>query len=430
MFNYAPTCTPPLIPSDANVSTLRTNSYTSENLLLGNPTTWKQSVRATTTSSTELLGIQTVDGVLLEYGDRVLIKDNVGVENGIYVVGAVWIRAQDMEDYVNPIGAIVYTIEGLQNAGIFFVCNSGESFEPIRYINSMPINSIIYNYSLFTTDGLYGSEAFTWTNNNSTVTIGPYVNNIQNNHECIIQFRGSNTTGTTSTISTGASLDNSDSSLLINTGSHVNIKDKISTDGTLTITAFGETSGNINITTGTATNHGSLLFTPGYKQPPITTTPDHNPGNITFNSGYCNFTSFDTDNFKNINLIANTITVDVPNASDIVIQNGGMVFNKPTINVDFSTVTSTTINYKQALLVGSVSYVLAALTYKLFVINCNVLLADSLVLVNAVSFAGSAAPILYVINKNTTYFTVFMFNPSSTTGLNIGTSFSFCYVVI
>lgn len=66
----------------------------------------KLSVLAATTGNITLSGVQTVDGVLLESGDRVLVKDQTnGAQNGIYVVGAgAWARAEDADG--NPDGEV------------------------------------------------------------------------------------------------------------------------------------------------------------------------------------------------------------------------------------------------------------------------------------------------------------------------------------
>ena len=54
----------------------------------------KQSVRVATTAAIALAGLQTIDGVVLVAGDRVLVKDQAaGAENGIYVAAAgAWAR--------------------------------------------------------------------------------------------------------------------------------------------------------------------------------------------------------------------------------------------------------------------------------------------------------------------------------------------------
>lgn len=59
----------------------------------------KQSVRAATTANIALLGLQVVDGVSLNAGDRVLVKNQtMAKDNGPYVVAAgAWARASDAD---------------------------------------------------------------------------------------------------------------------------------------------------------------------------------------------------------------------------------------------------------------------------------------------------------------------------------------------
>jgi hypothetical protein len=62
---------------------------------------WKQPVKAATDANITLSGLQTIDGVVLAAGDRVLVKDQTNlVENGIYDVvdGAAWTRSSDFDD--------------------------------------------------------------------------------------------------------------------------------------------------------------------------------------------------------------------------------------------------------------------------------------------------------------------------------------------
>ena len=60
----------------------------------------KQSVRAATTANIALSGLQVVDGVSLNAGDRVLVKNQTAAkDNGPYVVAAgAWARAKDADD--------------------------------------------------------------------------------------------------------------------------------------------------------------------------------------------------------------------------------------------------------------------------------------------------------------------------------------------
>lgn len=61
---------------------------------------FKKSVRCATTGPIALSGLQTIDGVALAAGDRVLVKDQATAsQNWIYVAsGAAWVRAQDADE--------------------------------------------------------------------------------------------------------------------------------------------------------------------------------------------------------------------------------------------------------------------------------------------------------------------------------------------
>lgn len=80
---------------------------------------WKDEVRAASTGNLTLSAAQTVDGVALVAGDRVLVKDQTTqTQNGIYVVAAgAWTRALDA-DSAGELAAMTVTVdEGTVNAG-------------------------------------------------------------------------------------------------------------------------------------------------------------------------------------------------------------------------------------------------------------------------------------------------------------------------
>jgi hypothetical protein len=87
----------------------------------------KQSVRTATTADITLSGTQTVDGINLSAGDRVLVKDqSTASENGIYDVvdGGAWTRSADADN--TPLGEVtsgMYTFveEGSTNAASGFI---------------------------------------------------------------------------------------------------------------------------------------------------------------------------------------------------------------------------------------------------------------------------------------------------------------------
>ncbi len=97
---------------------------------------YPQPCRAATTANitiaTALNNGDSLDGLTLATGDRVLVKDqSTGALNGIYVAGPTPARAFDMDqDYLSPVvakevvGAVVPVTEGTANAGTFWRCTN------------------------------------------------------------------------------------------------------------------------------------------------------------------------------------------------------------------------------------------------------------------------------------------------------------------
>ena len=83
----------------------------------------KESVKAATTGNITLSGTQTIDGVALSVGDRVLVKNNTDAsENGIYVVASgSWSRAADADaDSEVTAGLFTFVEEGTVNGDAGF----------------------------------------------------------------------------------------------------------------------------------------------------------------------------------------------------------------------------------------------------------------------------------------------------------------------
>ena len=90
---------------------------------------WKASVRAASTGNLTLSGTQTVDGVVLAVGDRVLAKDQAtGSQNGIYVVAAAgWTRPADADENAEVTAGMATTVaEGTSNGDKTFVLTSND----------------------------------------------------------------------------------------------------------------------------------------------------------------------------------------------------------------------------------------------------------------------------------------------------------------
>ena len=91
----------------------------------------KQSCQVATTANitiaTAFNSGDSIDGVTLANGDRVLVKDqSVSSQNGIYVVGDTPVRADDLATGADAAGAFTFVEQGSTNADIGFVCTSNK----------------------------------------------------------------------------------------------------------------------------------------------------------------------------------------------------------------------------------------------------------------------------------------------------------------
>lgn len=86
----------------------------------------KASVRAATTANITLSAPQTIDGVSVIAGDRVLVKNQTTTaDNGIYLCAAgAWTRALDMNVWTKVPNAFVFVEEGTVNADTSWVVSS------------------------------------------------------------------------------------------------------------------------------------------------------------------------------------------------------------------------------------------------------------------------------------------------------------------
>jgi len=85
----------------------------------------KASCRAGTTANITLSGAQTIDGVSVIAGDRVLVKDQTSAaENGIYVAAASgWARSADANTWDELVNAYSFVEDGTANANNGFVAS-------------------------------------------------------------------------------------------------------------------------------------------------------------------------------------------------------------------------------------------------------------------------------------------------------------------
>ena len=96
-----------------------------------------RSVAATTaaaTLATSFANAQSIDGVTLATGDRILIKDQAsGAENGVYVVAASGApaRASDMTPSSKARARCVFVEQGTTNSDNAFVCTNNEGSDTV-----------------------------------------------------------------------------------------------------------------------------------------------------------------------------------------------------------------------------------------------------------------------------------------------------------
>lgn len=100
--------------------------------------TWKPPVRVATTANITLSGTQTIDGVSIAAGQRVLVKDqSTASQNGIYDVAAgSWSRSFDADTGGDLVGAVIYVADGSTNANTVWGSTTGVSIS----LGSTPIS--------------------------------------------------------------------------------------------------------------------------------------------------------------------------------------------------------------------------------------------------------------------------------------------------
>lgn len=88
----------------------------------------KASVKAASTANLGLTGTSSIDGVTINSGDRILVKNQTApAENGIYIAAAsAWARAGDMNAWTEVPGAFVFVEQGTAGADRGFVATADQ----------------------------------------------------------------------------------------------------------------------------------------------------------------------------------------------------------------------------------------------------------------------------------------------------------------
>jgi hypothetical protein len=133
----------------------------------------KASVVVATTANITLSGTQTVDGIALVAGDRVLVKNQSAASaNGIYAVSAgAWTRTEDANAWAELVSAFVFVEKGTINADTGWVCTVDAGGT---------LGSTAVTFSQFSGSGTYTAgtgltlSGTQFSITNTTVTAGSY----------------------------------------------------------------------------------------------------------------------------------------------------------------------------------------------------------------------------------------------------------------
>lgn len=280
----------------------------------------KESVRAATTANIVLSGTQTVDGVALVAGDRVLVKNQITAsENGIYVVAVgAWTRASDFDG----------TPASETTSGAFTFVEEGSTYADTGWVlttnNPITVGTTALTFTQFSGAGTYvagtglqlAGNSFSLTN---VGTAGTYT-------QVTTDAQGRVTSGTNPT----------------------------------TLSGYGITDGVINTravnTTGSLTGGGNLTA-----DRTISLVNDNAaPGNFHFygtnETGTKGFYPISTVGRESQTGLVGNPTVTLNNITYQVGAHGLWVYlngQKAVVGVDFNEVTSTTFNWIGLPLVAS-----------------------------------------------------------------------------
>lgn len=133
----------------------------------------KASVKAATTANITLSGAQTIDGVSIVAGDRVLVKNQTTqADNGIYVAASgAWARSSDANTWAELVSAYTFVEEGSTYADTGWVCTVNQGGT---------LGSTAVTWSQFSGAGTYQAgtgltlSGNTFSITNTAVTAGSY----------------------------------------------------------------------------------------------------------------------------------------------------------------------------------------------------------------------------------------------------------------
>lgn len=119
---------------------------------------WKDPVKVATSSSDidiTLSGLQTIDGISVLAGDRVLVKNQETnpETNGIYIASATaWIRATDCDSEADLLNMAIFVESGTENSDAGFVMTTNSPIvvdtTPLAYVQFIGLGSVVAGVGL------------------------------------------------------------------------------------------------------------------------------------------------------------------------------------------------------------------------------------------------------------------------------------------
>jgi hypothetical protein len=231
---------------------------------VANGITWKTAAQASSTTNIATFpptdGITTVsalDGVTLNFGDRVLIQNQTTqTQNGIWeVINGTWVRTLDAETKVQASGAAIYIIAGTTNGGKAFVCptvGASPNFDPVNFGTAITFTTMSSNSPAGGSDtqvqynngGSFGAvSSFTFNKSTTTpvLTVDGSTSSTFNNGDIALLSNGADT------------ITSSGTSLIVGSGSG-NATFRSTSDA---VSITGQTGVTVTATAGNATLTGS-----------------------------------------------------------------------------------------------------------------------------------------------------------------------------
>jgi len=161
----------------------------------------KQSVRAATTANITLSGTQTIDGIALSAGDRVLVKNqSTASQNGIYdVASGAWTRSTDADN--SPGGEVT--------SGMFTFVEAGTANGNTGFVlttqNPITLDSTALTFTIFTSAGaITAGLGLSKTGDTLDVNVGGGIEIVADTVQLASTVAGAGLTLTTGVLAVGA----------------------------------------------------------------------------------------------------------------------------------------------------------------------------------------------------------------------------------